>query len=325
MKRALQKVISLVMLTLILVTPCTVVISATDVMTPELEVKLQEIVDECKEQVDETDEYAVALWFHDWLIYNANYDYTYTEYDTDGVVLKGTGTCQSYSYAFSELLDRMNIENMFIVSYEMNHMWNLVKLNGCWCHVDCTWDDPNEGGLENHSYFGLTDTLMGKDHTWIREDYPECSSKANYYPVHEGMNVVEDTTQLFDILSELCAQKKKTFEIYSISTAADFIMSYLFDLWFTDNYSRFGLSGYSMSYSGGMISLALSYFGVPDMGNINGDPEVDIKDATLFLKFLANWDVEVDISQADTNKDGEVDIKDITLLLKFLAGWDVIM
>ena len=48
---------------------------------------------------EETSAYKRAKVMHDWLINNANYDYTYTNYEPDGVLLKGTGVCQSYALA----------------------------------------------------------------------------------------------------------------------------------------------------------------------------------------------------------------------------------
>ena len=147
-----------------------------------IEQKVEQLVAECKES-GSTTEYAMALWFHDWLIYHADYDETRTEYGADGVLLKGRGVCQSYTTAYKLLLDWVGIENMIVVAPEMDHTWNIAKINGIWTHIDCTWDDPvsgcepnnlARGGMENHQYFGLSDADMAKDHTWNRSDYPEC-------------------------------------------------------------------------------------------------------------------------------------------------------
>lgn len=59
-------------------------------------------------------------------------------------------------------------------------------------------------------------------------------------------------------------------------------------------------------------------------GNANSDGEVDVKDATLILKHLAEWeDLEMSESNADANDDGIIDLKDVTLILQYLAEWDV--
>lgn len=138
-----------------------------------VEQKVEQLAAECRESGAET-EYDIALWFHDWLIDHADYDHTLTEYGADGVLLKGTGVCQSYTLAYQTLLDRAGIENIVVTAPEMDHAWNIVKINGSWTHIDCTWDDPNYGGCENHQYFGLSDEDMERDHIWDHSKYPEC-------------------------------------------------------------------------------------------------------------------------------------------------------
>jgi len=113
-------------------------------------------------------EYQRALVLHDWLIYHANYDYTYTWYEPEGVLLHGTGVCDSYARAYQMLCTAAGLECIYVSGRAGGgtHGWNLVKIDGKWYHVDCTWDDPGEGGYEYHKYFLLTDEEMGRDHTW---------------------------------------------------------------------------------------------------------------------------------------------------------------
>ena len=57
------------------------------------------------------------------------------------------------------------------------------------------------------------------------------------------------------------------------------------------------------------------------LGDLNGDNKVDITDATVVQKSVAEL-IELDEKQkkaADTNKDGKVDITDATLIQKFVA------
>ena len=146
--------------------------------------KVNQLVQLCEASGADTD-YRKALWFHDWLIKNANYDYTYTEYGPEGVLLKGTGVCQSYTLAYKALLDAVGINSIVVTSVEMNHAWNIVKIGDIWTHIDCTWDDPDYGGFENHSYFGLSDDEMGMDHTWDRTAYPACGHIQREVSIHE--------------------------------------------------------------------------------------------------------------------------------------------
>ncbi len=123
--------------------------------------------------------YDRARVLHDWLIYNANYDYTYTNYSAAGVLLKGSGVCDSYARAYLMLCTAAGLECLYVSGTAGsgsdpnawgNHGWNLVKLDGEWYHVDCTWDDPGSGGSERHTYFLVDDETMSADHRWNRPD-----------------------------------------------------------------------------------------------------------------------------------------------------------
>ena len=59
------------------------------------------------------------------------------------------------------------------------------------------------------------------------------------------------------------------------------------------------------------------------LGDVNGDGNVNMQDATILSRYLADWNVEPDLAAADVNVDGKVDMQDVTLLRRYLAGWDV--
>ncbi len=187
----------------------------------ELMEKVQSIAQECRDEGLEN-EWEIALWLHDWIVNNADYDYTYTYYYASGVLLKGTGVCSSYSDAYQLLLNEFSIENKLISSPEMNHQWNLVKIEGEWFHVDCTWDDPGTGGAEHHRYFGLNDNLMSRDHYWNPSLYPECISHRNAYYVHRHLNVVENIEELEDIFKTMYEMQIETLECYYTGEDSNF-------------------------------------------------------------------------------------------------------
>lgn len=58
-------------------------------------------------------------------------------------------------------------------------------------------------------------------------------------------------------------------------------------------------------------------------GDVNGDGVVRLNDALLLRRYVAGWDVEVDLSASDVNGDGEVRLNDALLLRRYVAGWDV--
>ncbi len=59
-------------------------------------------------------------------------------------------------------------------------MWNLVKIDGKWYHLDCTWDD-GYGDTYFYGYYNLTDKQIEKDHTW--DPLPEIVCNTDYLEV----------------------------------------------------------------------------------------------------------------------------------------------
>ena len=120
-----------------------------------------------------------ALVLHDWLTTNATYDHYGLDverrentYKAEGVLLDGTGVCDSYAQAYSYLLNKVNIQNRYVVGdtygekTHTNHAWDLVLIDGQWQFVDVTWDDPNGEtavdapvitGCEGDRHFLITD------------------------------------------------------------------------------------------------------------------------------------------------------------------------
>ena len=123
-----------------------------------------------------------ALSLHQWLTENSYYDLSFTWYGPEGVLLHGTGVCESYARAYGLLLDEAGLENILLTGTAKNadgtqelHAWNLVKVNGKWKHVDVTWDDPIDlaaknkklplSGHENIVYFLVGNRFILEDHT----------------------------------------------------------------------------------------------------------------------------------------------------------------
>ena len=187
--------------------------------------KVAQVVSECQASVNTSDEYAVALWLHDWLTHNAYYDQTFTYYDADGVLLRGTGVCDSYAKAYVQLLQTAGLEAKRVTGYGNgdSHAWAVVKIDGEWYHIDPTWDDPLTGnptqdkrpvsGVEGHTYFGLPDIIMKMDHSWSAKT--DCTAYAANYEIHSG-----STMRMLNANVE-AAERAKLFEVNYFPTFAD--------------------------------------------------------------------------------------------------------
>jgi len=60
-------------------------------------------------------------------------------------------------------------------------------------------------------------------------------------------------------------------------------------------------------------------------GDANGDGKIALSDASLVLKHIAKWDVEINESNGDANGDGKIALSDASLILKYIAKWDVVL
>ena len=137
-----------------------------------------DIVSQCRAE-GITDDYETALWLHDWLTYNADYDQTYGHYHADGVLCGGYGVCDSYAKAYYLLLKEAGIGVDRINN--IDHAWNVVELGGEWYYVDCTWDD-NGYGMEHHQYCFVPEEILSVDHPFTYDSDYVCNSyRYNYY------------------------------------------------------------------------------------------------------------------------------------------------
>lgn len=124
---------------------------------------------------------------HNYLVNNVVYDESdiNTAHNAYGALIKGQAVCDGYSKAFKYFMDRFGIENGLVLSYEMAHAWNYIKIDGVTYFVDITWDDPvsNSDRIYKDSlkYFNVTKTKLSEDHGWDTIKYPQVGdNRFNY-------------------------------------------------------------------------------------------------------------------------------------------------
>lgn len=132
--------------------------------------------------IEEKSDYDKARTIHDYLV--SHYRYDTGDYDeTDGIdgaftamglINDGEAVCEGYSELFA-LLCILSDLPAYTISGSMDggpHMWNLVRIDGAWYHVDCTGDDPvpDKAGRIYRTYFLKSDDFMReKDYVWVDE------------------------------------------------------------------------------------------------------------------------------------------------------------
>ena len=162
-------------------------------------------------------EYDRALAMHDYLVLNSEYKDSLNGHDTANATAlllnTGKGVCDSYTRAYRLMLTIAGIENRFVAG-EANgdsHCWNLVRVDGAWVHVDCTYSDPKPDaeGRIYHTHFALTDSMIASDHVWNRSLYPAATSTALYYPYrHRAFE------SMYDLVSWARRQNRNTPGLY---------------------------------------------------------------------------------------------------------------
>ncbi|MDR5659732.1 transglutaminase domain-containing protein [Serpentinicella sp. ANB-PHB4] len=162
---------------------------------------------------------------HDYIVNHARYDsYNYNNntippesYNAYGVLIKGVGVCEGYAGGMKLLLDKVGIENQIVVGVAggENHAWNLVKIAGRYYHVDATWNDPvMEDGSDvlRYDYFNLTDSEIGKEHTWDRNKYPAATSTKHNYHYYNGL-VVGNYNEFYNKVETAVINKNASMEL----------------------------------------------------------------------------------------------------------------
>lgn len=150
-----------------------------------------------QETADSMGDYEKELAIHDWLTHWSSFDMSAfsrapgsgegTDSDTPfGVLMGKSGNCWGYASTFQLLLRMLGIECITVYgtprSNGVEHVWNMVRLDGEWYCVDAAWDDPI-GGSPNHQYFNATseDFRHSGIHHWDESAYPEATGTAYRY------------------------------------------------------------------------------------------------------------------------------------------------
>lgn len=118
---------------------------------------------------------------HDYLIQNITYDKDYKDGDitisnkSTGALFNKIALCSGYSDTFALMLDMLKIPNFRVSNNE--HIWNVIKFNNEWRHIDVTWDDDEINKNNNYNFYYLSTnellTIDNDKHSFKRELYLE--------------------------------------------------------------------------------------------------------------------------------------------------------
>ena len=218
--------------------------------------KVKSIVAECAPEG--ASDYQKAFNLYNWLCVNASYDYTYTWYTAEGVLLHGTGVCDSFASAYIMLLNEAGIDCKKVLGSDLrgeSHAWVLVKLGGEWYHMDPTWDEASS----HRFYFGLSTALIARDHVIAGMDAgmgtvggsaPGTSATRYNYEMNRADGVFASTEELGALLNSLPADKTEFSLYYTGVESANEIIQ-----WCNTHMGEYGILSVSLEGSSDAVFL----------------------------------------------------------------------
>lgn len=185
-------------------------------------------------------EYERVKAIHDWIVINVQYDYaglqnnsiSRSAYNADGVFFYKLAVCEGYAEAFQLLCAKAGVQAYMMYGEAGNsvdgwdsHAWNVVRIDGQWYQIDCTWDDPLVNGAVvtgsdnlTYTYFLLTDEEMYYDHK-LDKDYTKneqvCNSRL-FYGYAKNLTLQQQVGQnVGDIKASTAAQAQEIAKNYA--------------------------------------------------------------------------------------------------------------
>ncbi len=169
------------------------------------------------------------------------------EFTAYGALVKGSAVCEGYAHAICLLLNKFGLDCYYANGYgeDAPHMWNTVKINDNWYHLDATWDD-NENAYYN--FFNLNDDQIKTDHQIeplfsdiedgekLPDVYnlflPECSSNdANYFVIES--TYIADFDESRDVMvSDLINSASNGDSMFTIRISEDYDFSEAIEMMF---------------------------------------------------------------------------------------------
>lgn len=109
-------------------------------------------------------DYEKVYAIHDWLYKNVNYD-TYNnrynpsyplQYTDYAALIDRCAVCQGFATAFYRLCLAAGLDARYVSSAVFNHGWNIVRVDGKYYEMDCTWDsNRREDGFTDLPHYFL--------------------------------------------------------------------------------------------------------------------------------------------------------------------------
>ncbi len=142
-------------------------------------------------QAEKLSEKEKELFIHDFICENVRYDKLKKAYSHEiiGPLGQGVGVCEGIAKSVKLLCDALGIwciialcDNNPEKGIKYRHMWNVVRIEGKYYHLDATFDNSlGKDGEIRYDYFNLSDSQIFKDHEPVIYQLPQCGDGDHTY------------------------------------------------------------------------------------------------------------------------------------------------
>lgn len=186
-------------------------------------------------------EYRIALWLHDLIAMNVEYDHAAAEaqgddrheeaFSIEGCLSGKKAVCSGIARLYMMLCEYMNLWCTYIAGptfqkmedREKNiakslhrHAWNLLRFEESYTYVDVTWDLQDGSSIDvSHTYFGMSDQQCRRQHEPENEDGSICiplcpePNPMNYYV--RKQRCFQSSRELEQFINLQVKKRKKNF------------------------------------------------------------------------------------------------------------------
>lgn len=157
---------------------------------------------------DGKSEYETVKFFYDKLASEIEYNENAENLrDIYGALVDKSTVCGGYAKAFSYLCSKVGIETITMLGdfNETPHMWNMVKIDGEWYHIDVTSGNAMNTDFPyiRYDYFCVTDDIINKYHVVYDQpfDYPKATSEKYNYFIYNNL-VASDVPEAAALIAD---------------------------------------------------------------------------------------------------------------------------
>ena len=140
-----------------------------------------------------------------------------------GALVKKKAVCQGVACAFKLLCDQVDIPSLVVIgtvlSVNERHAWNMVRIDGHFYHVDCTWMLRTEINTQipyrRYKYFNIPDQMFQGERTVEMDYLPKCRS-LRHNPFFIRKLCVRNAGEATDLLAKQLKEGNSRFAILCV-------------------------------------------------------------------------------------------------------------